>query len=68
MKATQSVGLKEGHEGWLPSFSYGLAYASVCSRCSHNNMDPGSVSLALQGLTQVEEMLISPVMPIIQFI
>ena len=46
--------------------------ASVCSRCSRdkqepklysaaNNMDPG---LALQGLTQVEEMLISPVMPI----
>ena len=29
-----------------------------------NNMDPGSVPLALQGLTQVEEMLISPVMPI----
>ena len=27
-------------------------------------MDPGSVPLALQGLTQVEEMLISPVMPI----
>ena len=49
---------------------------SVCSRCSRdkqepklysaaNNMDPGSVPLALQGLTQVEEMLISPVMPII---
>ena len=49
--------------------------ASVCSRCSRdkqepklysaaNNMDPGSVPLALQGLTQVEEMLISPVMPI----
>ena len=48
---------------------------SVCSRCSRdkqepklyspdNNMDPGSVPLALQGLTQVEEMLISPVMPI----
>ena len=40
---------------------------SVCSRCSRdkqepklysaaNNMDPGSVPLALQGLTQVEEM------------
>ena len=29
-----------------------------------NNMDPGSVPLALQGLTQVEEMLVSPVMPI----
>ena len=29
-----------------------------------NNMDPGSVPLALQGLTQVDEMLISPVMPI----
>ena len=27
-------------------------------------MDSGSVPLALQGLTQVEEMLISPVMPI----
>ena len=49
--------------------------ASVCSRCSCdkqepklysavNNMDPGSVPLALQALTQVEEMLISPVMPI----
>ena len=49
--------------------------ARVCSRCSRdkqepklysaaNNMDPGSVPLALQGLTQVEEMLISPVMPI----
>ena len=48
---------------------------SVCSRCSRdkqepklysaaNNMDPGSVPPALQGLTQVEEMLISPVMPI----
>ena len=48
---------------------------SVCSRCSRdkqepklysaaNNMDPGSVPPALQGLTQVEEMLISLVMPI----
>ena len=48
---------------------------SACSRCSRdkqepklysaaNNMDPGSVPPALQGLTQVEEMLISPVMPI----
>jgi len=48
---------------------------SVCSRCSRdkqepklysaaNNMDPGSVPPALQDLTQVEEMLISPVMPI----
>ena len=48
---------------------------TVCSRCSRdkqepklysvaNNMDPGSVPPALQGLTQVEEMLISPVMPI----
>ena len=27
-------------------------------------MDPGPVPLELQGLTQVEEMLISPVMPI----
>ena len=45
---------------------------SVCSHYSHgkqepklysaaNNMDPGSVPLAVQGLTQVEEMLISPV-------
>ena len=49
---------------------------SVCSCCSRdkqepklysaaNNMDPGSVPLALQGLMQVEEMLISPMMPII---
>ena len=48
---------------------------SVCSRCSRdkqepklysaaNNMDTGSVPPAIQGLTQVEEMLISPVMPI----
>ena len=48
---------------------------SVCSHCSRdkqepklysaaNNMDRGSVPLALQGLTQVE-MLISPVMPIL---
>ena len=47
----------------------------MCSRCSRdkqepelysaaNNMDPGSVPPVLQGLTQVEEMLISPVMPI----
>ena len=31
---------------------------------SKNNMDPGPVPLELQGLTQVEELLISPVMPI----
>ena len=48
---------------------------SVCSRCSRdkqepklyssvNNMDPGSVPPALQSQTQVEEMLTSPVMPI----
>ena len=48
---------------------------SVCSRCSRdkqepklysaaNNIHPGSVPPALQGLTQAEEMLISPVMPI----
>ena len=47
---------------------------SVCSRCLRNvsepklysegnNMDPGPVPQALQDLTQVEEMLISPVMP-----
>ena len=46
----------------------------VCSRCScdtsepklysdGNNMDPGPVPPALQELTQVEEMLILPVMP-----
>ena len=50
---------------------------SVCSRCSRdkqepklysaaNKMDPGSVPPALQGLYRrlIEEMLISPVMPI----
>ena len=52
-----------------------LTMAYSCNRCScdkqepivysaANNMDPGSVPPALQGLTQVEEMLISPVMPI----
>ena len=51
-----------------------LSSLSVCSRCSRdasepklyskgNNMDPGPVPPALQGLTQVEEMLISPEMP-----
>ena len=49
---------------------------SVCSRCSHdkqepklysaaNNMDPGPVPPVLQGLPQVEEMLISSVMLIL---
>ena len=47
---------------------------SECSRCSrdkgnpklysvHNNMDPGHVPTELQGLTQIEEMLICAVMP-----
>ena len=51
-----------------------VSSVSLCSRCSHdtsepkpysesNNMDPGPVPPALQELTQVEEMLISPVMP-----
>ena len=49
--------------------------SAACNRCSRdkrepklhsaaNNMDPGPVPPALQGQTQVEEMLISPVMPI----
>ena len=51
-----------------------LSSLSVCSRClrdvlepklysEDNNMDPGAIPPALQELTQVEEMLISPVMP-----
>ena len=49
--------------------------SAACNRCSRdkrepklysaaNNMDPAPVPPALQGLTQVEEMLISPVMTI----
>ena len=49
--------------------------ASSCTRCSRdnkepklysaaNNMDPGPVPPVLQNLTQVEEMLISRIMPI----
>ena len=47
-------------------------HSNECTRCSRdkmkkfscsNNMDPGPVPPELQGLTQVEEMLISAVMP-----
>ena len=51
-----------------------VSASGICSRCSHdahvpklysdgNNMDPGTVPPVLQGLTQVEEMLISSVIP-----
>ena len=51
-----------------------VSFLCVCSKCScdtsepklysdGNNMDPGPVPPALQELTQVEEMLVSPVMP-----
>ena len=51
-----------------------LSMCNKCQRCtrddkqpslysSANNMDPGPVPLCLQGLSQVEEMLISPVLP-----
>ena len=57
----------------LPSFST-VQKLTECQRCSRdhnetklfsatNNADPGPIPPQLQGRTQVEEMLISPVMP-----
>ena len=62
--------------GSFPSMKLTCSCSAACNHFSRdkqepklysaaNNMEPDPVPPALQGLTQVEEMLISPVMPIL---
>ena len=59
----------------FPSIKLACIYSAACNHCSRdkrepklysaaNSMDPGPVPPALQGLTQVEEMFISHVVPV----